>query len=78
MEMRKQGGKEEMANIADLIHERRLEMGLSQRKLGEMVGCDQATIMNYEKKVPGPVQNTLRILKALGLEIVIRKREKKA
>ena len=78
MEMQEQGGKEEMAtDITSIIRERRLELGLSQRQLGEMVGCDQATIGNYEKSVPGSVENVLRIMKALDMKLVVRKKERK-
>jgi predicted transcriptional regulator len=60
------------AKIADRVAERRLEKGLSQRELAELVGTTQSAIARLERGGRPPrIDTLLRIAEALDCELVV-------
>ena len=63
--------------LGAIIRRERKRQGLTQSKLGEMVGLRQATISKLEAGEPATeLQTLLDVLSALGLEICIDQRTK--
>ena len=61
-------------NFSENLKKRRLELGLSQKELAEMVGITPKTIQNYEKKRTIPtsaVMESISIALDMGLEKMI-------
>ena len=60
------------AKIADRVAERRLEKGLSQRELAELVGTTQSAIARLERGGRPPrIDTLLRIADALQCDLVV-------
>lgn len=60
------------AAVADQVSERRLERGLSQRELAELVGTTQSAIARLERGGRPPrIDTLLRIADALDCELVV-------
>jgi predicted transcriptional regulator len=60
------------AQIADRVAERRLEKGLSQRELAELVGTTQSAIARLERGGRPPrIDTLLKIADALDCELVV-------
>lgn len=56
--------------IGAKIKERRLELGLTQKQLGDAVGAKTNTISNYENNISGPDEDTIvAIAKVLQCDI---------
>jgi transcriptional regulator with XRE-family HTH domain len=63
------------ARIADRVAERRIERGLSQRELAELVGTTQSAIARLERGGRPPKLDTLmRIADALDADLVLEMR----
>ena len=63
------------AKIADRVAERRLEKGLSQRELAELVGTTQSAIARLERGGRPPrIDTLLNIADALDCELVVELR----
>ena len=63
------------ARIADRVAERRLEKGLSQRELAELVGTTQSAIARLERGGRPPKLDTLmRIADALDADLLLEMR----
>ncbi len=59
------------------IHRFRKSMGLTQIELSDLAGLPQSSISKLESSTRGPtLALTFRILSALGLELVVRKKKK--
>lgn len=61
-------------NFSENLKKRRLELGLSQKELAEMVGITPKTIQNYEKKRTIPtsaIMESVSIALDIGLEKMI-------
>lgn len=61
-------------NFSENLKKRRLELGLSQKELAEMVGITPKTIQNYEKKRTIPtsaVMESVSIALDIGFEEMI-------
>ena len=61
-------------NFSENLKKRRLELGLSQKELAEMVGITPKTIQNYEKKRTIPtsaIMESVSIALDMGLEKMI-------
>lgn len=60
------------AAIAERVTERRVEMGMSQRELAELVGTTQSAIARLERGGRPPrIDTLLRIAEALDCELVV-------
>ena len=60
------------AQIADKVAERRIERGLSQRELAELVGTTQSAIARLERGGRPPrIDTLLRIANALDCDLVV-------
>jgi predicted transcriptional regulator len=60
------------ARIADRVAERRLEKGLSQRELAELVGTTQSAIARLERGGRPPrIDTLLSIAEALDCDLVV-------
>ena len=60
------------AGIADRVTERRVEMGMSQRELAELVGTTQSAIARLERGGRPPrIDTLLRIAEALDCELSV-------
>ena len=60
------------AQIAERVAERRVERGLSQRELAELVGTTQSAIARLERGGRPPrIDTLLRIAEALDCELVV-------
>ena len=61
--------------IGDVVRRHRKLLGLSQTDLGAKTGLRQATISDLERGIGrAQLQTLVRVLSALGLELVIRER----
>ncbi len=60
------------AAIADRVTERRVEMGMSQRELAELVGTTQSAIARLERGGRPPrIDTLLKIAEALDCDLVV-------
>lgn len=60
------------AAIADRVTERRVEMGMSQRELAELVGTTQSAIARLERGGRPPrIDTLLRIAEALDCDLSV-------
>jgi predicted transcriptional regulator len=60
------------AQIADKVSDRRVERGLSQRELAELVGTTQSAIARLERGGRPPrIDTLLRIAEALECELLV-------
>lgn len=67
-----------MKDISSLIKEKRIEKGISQAKLAEMVGMQQPSIARLESgKVVPSLETVERIAEALNLQVKISFKNKK-
>ena len=56
--------------IGAKIKERRLELGLTQKQLGDAIGAKTNTVSNYENNISGPDEDTIvAIAKVLQCDI---------
>lgn len=56
--------------LNELLKQKRLEKGLSQRKLAELVGVQYQRIQEYEKERRAPISdNFLKIIKLLDIDL---------
>jgi transcriptional regulator with XRE-family HTH domain len=63
------------AAIADQVAERRLELGLSQRELAELVGTTQSAVARLERGGRPPrIDTLLRIADALECDLLVELR----
>jgi predicted transcriptional regulator len=54
-------------HIGDAIRKRRLDLGLKQKDVAKIIGCDQMSVLNWEKGCNKPGMNKMRgIVKFLG------------
>lgn len=63
--------------IGKFIEKRREKMGLTQRGLGKLMGCGQASIQKIEHGATrvGRISTLKKICDKLGLELIIREKE---
>lgn len=59
----------------DLIKETRKEQGMTLDQLSEKSGLPRTTLYNYELGVQPTVEKADRLLKALGLSMVLGKKQ---
>ena len=45
----------EITTIGDAIRARRLDLGLKQREVAAIIGCDQMSVLNWEKGYNKPI-----------------------
>lgn len=58
-------------NIAKLCKSRRKELGLTQKKVAEMIGCERKTISNFENGYHSPsVEYFEKLMKVLKLKVI--------
>lgn len=64
--------KAALHDISGLIRQRRRELGLTQKQLGDKLGIDQRTVSSLEKR-PGSisVKRLFAVLSALHLEVYL-------
>jgi transcriptional regulator with XRE-family HTH domain len=53
----------EVTTIGDAIRKRRLDLGLHQKDVAKMIGCDKTSVLNWEKGY-----NTPRVNKMADIE----------
>jgi transcriptional regulator with XRE-family HTH domain len=57
----------EVTTLGDAIRKRRLDLGLLQKDVAKIIGCDQTTILNWEKGHTHPRANQMpEVVKFLG------------
>lgn len=56
--LRKKDFDFEPRNLGEQIKKRRVELGLSQKEVGEMLGVSPFTVLNWEKGKTKPLKNT--------------------
>jgi transcriptional regulator with XRE-family HTH domain len=49
----------EVTTIGDAIRKRRLDLGLSQKDVAKIIGCDKASVLNWEKGYNTPRMNKM-------------------
>lgn len=54
-----------MEMYGERLRLRRKARGLSQRQLGELIGCTGKTISNHEKSGRGPVSEVVKMISAV-------------
>ncbi len=47
----------EVKTLGDAIRKRRLDLGLRQKDVAKIIGCDEASILNWEKGHTSPSSN---------------------
>ncbi len=58
------------ANAHEIIKEKRLELGLSQKKLAEIAGLSHNTVYNLESnRVSTDLETYEKVCKALGIKL---------
>ena len=64
-------------SFSKLIKERRIELGLSQKAVGEAVGVDVATVSRWEsgKRTPSEVSMWENISENMGLPLILIREE---
>lgn len=66
-----------MKTAAEIIKERRVKLGISQKRLSDMSGVSLNTILNIEGgKVTGRFETVLKLCEALGIRITFGTEEK--
>jgi len=50
----------EPQTLGEQIKKRRLELGLSQNEVGEMLGVTSSTVLNWEKRKTEPHKNVMQ------------------
>jgi DNA-binding XRE family transcriptional regulator len=64
--------RDERERLGDAVKTRRLELGISQRKLAKVVGISQREVCHIEQAKSNPTLSTqVKILSALGLKMEI-------
>jgi transcriptional regulator with XRE-family HTH domain len=57
----------EIKTIGDVIRTRRLDLGLKQKDIAKIIGCDKASVLNWEKGYNSPRGDKMaRIERFLG------------
>jgi transcriptional regulator with XRE-family HTH domain len=49
----------EVKTIGDAIRKRRLDLGLRQEDVAKIIGCDQMSVLNWEKGYANPRSNKI-------------------
>jgi transcriptional regulator with XRE-family HTH domain len=49
----------EIKTIGDAIRKRRLDLGLNQKDVAKIIGCDQMSVLNWEKGYNKPTINKM-------------------
>jgi DNA-binding XRE family transcriptional regulator len=49
----------EIKTIGDAIRKRRLDLGLHQQDVAKIIGCDQMSVLNWEKGYNKPAMNKM-------------------
>jgi transcriptional regulator with XRE-family HTH domain len=58
----------EIKTIGDAIRKRRLDLGLNQKDVAEIIGCDQMSVLNWEKGYNKPTTSKMSaIVRFLGV-----------
>lgn len=64
--------RDECQRLGEAVKTRRLELGISQRKLAKVVGISQREVCHIEQAKSNPTLSTqVKILSALGLKLEI-------
>jgi DNA-binding XRE family transcriptional regulator len=59
----------EVTTIGDAIRERRLDLGLLQKDIAKIIGCDQTSILNWKKGYNKPAMNKMAgVVRFLGAD----------
>jgi transcriptional regulator with XRE-family HTH domain len=55
--------------IGDAIRTRRLDLGLKQKEVAKIIGCDKTSVLNWEKGYNKPTINKMSgIVRFLGVD----------
>jgi DNA-binding XRE family transcriptional regulator len=58
----------EIVSVGDAIRTRRLDLKLRQKDVAEMIGCDEMSVVNWEKNHTQPrINHMAGVVKFLGL-----------
>lgn len=49
----------EIKTFGDAIRKRRLDLGLHQKDVAKIIGCDQMSVLNWEKGYNKPTKNKM-------------------
>ena len=49
----------EVKTVGEAIRKRRLDLGLRQRDVGAIIGCDKMSVLNWEKGHTSPATNKI-------------------
>lgn len=63
-------------NLAETLKARRKMLGLSQKDLSEISGISRATIVKYESGRHDPILTVQILLRSMGLELCVGRRQK--